>query len=350
MSNGATVRVGLIGAGSICRERHLPGLRAIEGVELIAVCNRSPQSAQRVVEEFSCGQVETDWRRLVTREDVDAIVIGTWPYTHAPMSIAALQAGKHVFCQARMASTLEEAQAMWAAAESRPDLVNMICPPPHRMPWEAYIRHVVTTGELGELRAVRLWCCDGSNLGPLTWREQVELSGIQVMQVGIWAETIHAWLGEYDRLVATTATPIATKPGPDGQPYAIRIPQVVTVSGLLQGGWPITEYHCGVSSEPCNSLWIEGSRGALRIDALSGIFRHDGNAFVPADVPESFLRDWQVETDFIEAVRRARQGAAPDERPVSPDFAEGLKYMRKMAALHRSAATEQFVAPATLGP
>ena len=57
---------------------------------------------------------------------------------------------------------------------------------------------------------------------------------------------------------------------------------------------------------------------------------------------------WSVESDFIAAVRAAREGARPEARPVRPDFEEGLLYMRKVEAVHRSAASGQAVAPHTL--
>src|SRR5919201_135379 len=114
------LRIGIIGAGGIVKSRHLPALRAVEGVEVVAVCNRSRESGEEVAREWQIPEVMTDWRALVARPDLDAVLIGTWPYTHAEMSIAALEAGKHVFCQARMARNLAEARQMLAAAERHP--------------------------------------------------------------------------------------------------------------------------------------------------------------------------------------------------------------------------------------
>src|SRR5919202_3337994 len=123
-----TLRIGIIGAGGIVKSRHLPALRQIEGVEVVAVCNRSRESGEAVAREWSIPEVLTDWRELVARPDLQAVFIGTWPYTHAEMSIAALEAGKHVFCQARMARDLAEARAMLATARAHPDQVAMLCP------------------------------------------------------------------------------------------------------------------------------------------------------------------------------------------------------------------------------
>src|SRR2546421_8495696 len=121
------LRIGIIGAGGIVRSRHLPALRGIEGVEVIAVCNRSRESGAAVAREFAIPEVMTDWRALVARDNLQAIFVGTWPYTHAEMSIAALDAGKHVFCQARMARNLAEAREMLGAAERHPQQVATLC-------------------------------------------------------------------------------------------------------------------------------------------------------------------------------------------------------------------------------
>ncbi|HEX7008793.1 MAG TPA: Gfo/Idh/MocA family oxidoreductase, partial [Phycisphaeraceae bacterium] len=333
-----------IGAGDIFRQRHLPNLRQIEGVEVRVVCNRSEASGRRIAGEFGIAEVETDWRRLLERDDLDAIMIGTWPYRHKEMSVAALDAGKHVFCQARMAMDLAEARQMVQAVEAHPQLVHMICPPPHRMPWEPYIRHLIDSDQLGQVRSVRVASLSDANLKPgVSWRERVEYSGKQVLAVGIWAETLNAWLGEYDTLAATTATPIPAKTDDRGQPYAIRIPQIVLIQGTLRSGAAISEHHSGVAGhERADQVTIDGSKGTLRVDIRSSSiwFAPLGRELRQVDVPADLKRDWQVERDFIEAVRAARQGRSWS---VSPDFHEGLRYMKKVEAIHQSAQSGETV-------
>lgn len=340
-----TVGIGFIGAGGIARQRHVPGLKAIPGVKLVAVCNRGEESSRDAAEEYGFEAVQTDWRALIARDDVDAVFIGTWPYTHAEMSIAALEAGKHVFCQARMAMNLAQAQRMQASAQARPELVNMLCPPPHRMPYEPFVRTMIRTGRLGELREVEVACLDAScdNPDKITWRERVEYSGKQIMQVGIWAELLNAWVGEYETLKAVTHTPVSTKTDTDGKAYPIQIPQVVLIEGQLVNGATINEQHSGVSQEPpMNSVTIYGSAARLRYP-IGGqlLFGKIGEPLKPAVVPKELTCSWQVEASFIAAVRAARAGIPPQQRRVSPDFVEGLKYMKKVEAIHLSARTGQ---------
>ena len=114
-----SIRVGVIGAGANTRTKHIPNLQAIDGVEVVSVCNRSRDSSQRAADEFGIPQVYAHWWELIAAEDTNAIVIGTWPYMHHRLTIAALEAGKHVMCEARMAMNAAEAIAMRAAARAR---------------------------------------------------------------------------------------------------------------------------------------------------------------------------------------------------------------------------------------
>jgi predicted dehydrogenase len=344
MAEDQLIRVGVIGAGGICKQRHLPGLTQLEDVDLTAVCNRSEASARAVAEQWSIDHIETDWRKLVERDDVDAVVIGTWPYTHQVMAEAALQAGKHVFCQARMACDLAEARSMVQAAEAHPQQVAMLCPPPHRMPWEPWIRAQLDGGALGELYDVRLVSINDANLNAqsITFREQIEYSGKQALQVGIWAETLIAWLGEVAELSATTATPIPTKRDEGGKLHEIRIPQTVIVDGVLENGATIGEHHSGLARhEHGNYLTMHGSEATLRVDAMQQVsMGKRGEPMQPVQVPIEMQRDWRVERDFIEAVRKARAGEAWS---VDPDFHQGLKYMKKVEAIDQAARTGQRV-------
>lgn len=343
MTANQKIRIGFIGAGSICRQRHLPGLAPLADVEIVAVANRTVQSGRKVAAEFNIAHVVDDWRRLLARSDVDAVFIGAQPYMHKEMSMAALEAGKHCFCQARMAMDLAEAEAMAACARRHPNLVNMLCPPPMRMPFEPFIRDLLTRDQLGPITAVQLISVNGSNLDRHTihWRERVEVSGKQVLAMGIFAEVLNAWVGRYESLTAQTATPIATKKDESGAALAIGIPQVVTIAGRLENGALATEIHSGVATDkttPLSQLTIWGLKGTLRYEFGDQILlAASGEPLRPVAVPSTLQRGWQVEADFVAAVRLARQGKPPEQRRVSPDFEEGLAYMRKVEAVHVSA-------------
>ncbi len=348
-----TIRIGIVGAGSIYQTRHLPNLSKLAGVSLVAVANRSMESSRRVADRWGIAHVEPDWRRLIRREDIDAVFIGTWPYMHAEMSIAALAAGKHVFCQARMAMDLAEARAMLDAARAHPHLVNMLCPPPHRMPFEDIIRRIVEEGTLGDLAAVSLVSVNDASLQSdrLHWRENVAYSGRQIMAVGICAEMLNAWVGPYESLSAATAVVVGTKQDEHGRQVEVRVPQTVAVHGRLRRGVICHELHAGAAAGAPQGDWlhIHGAAASLRYRLMSSTIEiaHAGRPYEPLPIPSGHAATvdeaWTVERSFIDAVRQAMAGAPPEARPLSPDFAEGVEYMKKMEAIHLSAQSGRLI-------
>ena len=71
------IRIGIVGAGANTRRHHIPGFKALPGVEVVSVVNRSRESSERVAEEFDIPEVYDDWEELVEADDTDAICIGT---------------------------------------------------------------------------------------------------------------------------------------------------------------------------------------------------------------------------------------------------------------------------------
>jgi len=113
-----TLRIGLVGCGAIARRAHLPAFRAV-GPELADVrmfASRSPASAEAAAKEWGSGVVEPDWRRLVESSEIDAVDICSPNRSHAPIAIAAAEAGKHVLVEKPMACSVAEADAMIEAA------------------------------------------------------------------------------------------------------------------------------------------------------------------------------------------------------------------------------------------
>src|SRR6266550_210656 len=180
------IRVGFVGAGRNTQSRHIPGLGKQPGVELVAVANRSRESGERVAKEFGIRRVEGDWHDVVRAPDVDAVCIGTWPYTHCEMTVAALAAGKHVLCEARMAMN---------AAEGRRTLEV-----------DSTLTALLADGYVGEVLAVELSATRQPSFvdreAPLHWRQDVALSGHNVLTMGIWYEAMIRWLGPARRVTA----------------------------------------------------------------------------------------------------------------------------------------------------
>src|SRR5262249_2809436 len=79
---------GIVGAGQITRKRHLPGFKTIPGVRIVGVCNLHRESTSRVAREFNIPKVFGSWESLVEDDEIDAVVIGAWPYLHCPVTLA----------------------------------------------------------------------------------------------------------------------------------------------------------------------------------------------------------------------------------------------------------------------
>src|SRR5437667_8386563 len=152
MTTQRPLRIGLIGAGANTRSRHIPGLRALPSVEIVSVCNRRPESTAAIAREFKIPRTCASWEDVVRDPEVDAVVIGTWPYLHCPITLAALDAGKHVLSQARMAMNAREAQRTLDRSRESPSLTAMVGPSPYGLTGATFLRTLIAAGLLAGRR------------------------------------------------------------------------------------------------------------------------------------------------------------------------------------------------------
>src|SRR6188508_3135463 len=150
--------------------------------ELRALCGRDPVRVAEAARQLGWRSTETDWTRLLLRDDIDLVDICTPGDTHAEIAIAALEAGKHVLCEKPLANSVDEAKAMAAAAERAADwgVIAMVGFTYRRTPAIALARQLVSEGRIGDIRHVRAqylqdWLSDP--LSPMTWRLEKEHAG-----------------------------------------------------------------------------------------------------------------------------------------------------------------------------
>jgi predicted dehydrogenase len=338
---GERIRVGIVGAGTNTRARHIPGLRAIEGVEIVSVCNRNRASSEQVAQRFDIPKVYDSWQELVAAPDTDAIVIGTWPYLHAPVTLATLAADKHVLCEARMAMNAAEARLMRDAARAKPQLVAQVVPSPFTLGVDATVQRLIADGYLGEILAVT--ARDGNQFldpaAPLHWRQDAGLSGANVLTLGIWYEALLRWVGEATRVVAMGKTFVKMRKDADGRARAVRVPEHVDVVADLACG---AQAHLqmssvtGLAGQP--EAYLFGSRGTLRF-AEGKLYGGQPGATQLDEVPIAPAQagGWRVEEEFVNAIR--------GREPVThTTFDDGLKYMQFTEAVSRSMAEQCEVA------
>jgi predicted dehydrogenase len=339
----STLRVGLIGAGANTKARHIPGLRAIEDVEIIAVCNRRLESSDAVAREYGIGRIYERWQDLLGNPDIDAVVIGTWPYLHRAITLAALESGKHVLTEARLALNAAEAHEMLAASRRHPELVTQIVPSPYGLAGDRLMKELLESNYLGKLREVRVYSMLNSladPAAPLSWRQDAALSGFNMLNLGIIHETLLRWLPPPVRVMAQVHAFIPSRIDPQsGVRRAVGTPDSVQVLAVLENGGRASYHFSGVTSFGQGAgVWLYGTEGVLHYDLKSDRIR-GGNAQstqTAADeleeipIPPEKALSWQVEADFIDSIRT---GA-----PVRfTDFTTGVAYMEFTEAVARSA-------------
>ena len=343
-----TIRIGIVGAGANTRDRHIPGFQAIPGVELAAVANRGRASGERVAQQFGIARVYDHWQEVIEDDEIDAVMIGTWPYLHAPVTLAALEAGKHVLTEARMAMNLAEAEQLLAASREHPELVTQIVPAPFTVPVDKAIQRRVLDGYLGELLAVDVRVADlragGSWLNretPITWRQDRTLSGLNIMTMGIWYECALRWTPGVSSVMARTRTFAPLRRDPDtGEPRAATVPDHVAIIGDMPGGGVFQMTVSSVTGlAPGPELWLHGAEGTLRFvmagQKLYGGRRGD-TQLSEIQVGEDERYSWRVEQEFVGAIRG-------EEQVTRTSFADGVRYMAFTEAVAESAATGQAV-------
>ena len=158
------IRVGLIGAGGNVRNRHIPGFQGVDDCEIVAVANRTVQSGRVIADQFNIPKVYGHWREVLEDDEINAVCIGTWPYMHRAMTLAALEAGKHVLTEARMANDAEEARDMLRASRAHPHLVCQLTPTSTSYTIDNVIKRLIDEGYLGELLSVDFTSCKTTSL------------------------------------------------------------------------------------------------------------------------------------------------------------------------------------------
>ncbi|AOV08642.1 dehydrogenase [Sporosarcina ureilytica] len=164
MGSLTTLKVAVIGCGSIAKNRHLGEFDHNPNVEIVAVCDIVEERVQEVAEQYGV-KAYTNYEDVLKIEEIDAVSVCLPNYLHAPVSIAALEAGKHVLCEKPMATSIEEADAMIEAAKKN-DRKLMIAHNQRFVSSHQKARALIESGEVGKIFSFRSAFGHG---GPETW-------------------------------------------------------------------------------------------------------------------------------------------------------------------------------------
>lgn len=172
----STLNFAIVGCGGIALQNHLPGLALLPDVRVAALCDADPATLERARSQTGVAVASTRYEEVVRRDDVHAVIIATPNFTHAPIALAAIGAGKHVLCEKPLAMSGAEARGMAEAAD-RAGVRHMTAFTYRFVPAMRYLAHLVRRGDLGSLyhfRSCRLQDWGTRNLG---WRQVRKLAG-----------------------------------------------------------------------------------------------------------------------------------------------------------------------------
>jgi predicted dehydrogenase len=384
MSEVPSVGVGMVGYAFMGRA-HSQAWQAVSRAfdpplrpRLAAICGRDGAATRAAAGRLGWAAAETDWRALIARDDVQLVDIVAPGNLHAPIAIAALQAGKHVLCEKPLANTLAEAEAMAAAADAAfPQGARaMVGFNYRRVPAIALARRLVEAGRIGPVRHVRAvylqdWLVDPDS--PLTWRMQVEQAGSGALgDLGAHIVDLAQFLtgDEIVGVSALSATFIDRRPLPGGSGDGdaregatgtgrVTVDDAVVFSARFGSGalgsFEATRYATGRK----NALRIElnGSAGSLAFDlerlnelefydggdtdaGVTGGFRRilvteAGHPYLSGWWPPGHILGW--EHTFTHQAKDLLTAIAAGAQP-EPSFGDGLAVQRVLDAVGRSAA------------
>ncbi|WP_232835659.1 Gfo/Idh/MocA family protein [Actinocorallia populi] len=335
---------------------------------MTVLAGRSRQRTSAAAAELGWAGAETDWRRLLERDDVHVIDICTPGDTHAEIAIAALAAGKHVLCEKPLANSVAEAAEMAAAAEAAAarGVRSMVAFNYRRVPAVAFARKLVADGRIGTVRHVRAqylqdWIVDPQH--PLVWRLRREKAGSGALgDIGAHIVDMAQYItGEaLTGVSGLSETFVKERPLPDGTGTgAVTVDDAVVFIGRLEGGALASFEASRFAPGRKNSLRLEvnGSLGSLAFDfeSLNELHFHDDT--LPAEeagfrrilVTEPghpYAGAWWppghglgYEHTFTHEVRDFLAAIAEGADP-APSFADGLRVQQVLDAVERSAADE----------
>jgi predicted dehydrogenase len=362
---GDQLRVGIVGAG--IGAGYVAGFQKQPGVEVTAICARTPTRIAGVALRYGIPRRYTVYEQMLAQERLDIVAIATPNYLHHPMVLAALDAGKHVLCDKPLAMNVTQAREMVAKAESS-GLRHFVPFTWRFLAAALYVKEIIASGFLGELyhANVRYYVSGwGDPQGPMRWQYDKERAGTGALG-NLGSHAIHLiewWLGPIQRVCARLRTAVKQRLTEGKERVAIHVDDTCAVLAELADGAPVVFDISSVALVPRVSIEISlhGGEGSLvfqddwgSTDASTGrIFAMRRNDQVPSSVPIPIrlTGEFLQGPDFVTPVRScfARMaaefiGAIRENRVAEPNFHDGLRVQEVIEGILKSAAEERWVA------
>lgn len=359
------LRVGFIGAGFMGKA-HAQAIKGLPicfpdldvDVELTAIAASSPDTARAAATRFGFGSVETDWRALVAREDIDIVSILTPNHLHYEMALAAAEAGKHILLEKPMAMSVAQCEEMVDAVRAA-GTTNMVCFNYRRTPAVLYARALIDEGWLGRPRAFRGrylqdWLADPDI--PINWRLAGPVAGSGTLgDIGSHVVDFAAFLlGDITAVSAMLRTWVDERPTPEGGRQAVDVDDEVLCmlefsSGAI-GSIEATRFAPGRKNYLGFEINFENGSLVFDYERMNELkicdFRSGDTDFKTVHLgpnhpygahfwPIAALGMGYHEVKMIEVADF--MGAVARGEGVRPDFADGLANQKVLAAIESSA-------------
>jgi predicted dehydrogenase len=283
----AMVGYGFMGAAHSVGWRQAPHVFDLpEAVEMAVIVGRTESAVAEAGRRWGWAEHATDWREVIARDDIDLVDIVTPGDSHAEIAIAALEAGKHVLCEKPLANTVEEAEAMAAAAARAAErgVRAMVGFTYRRVPAVTLLRDLIAEGTIGRVQQVRAayrqdWLVDPEM--PLAWRLQKEHAGsgalgdigahIVDMTQFVTGQAVEGVSGTVDTIVKQRPLQASGSglAGQAGEGYGdVTVDDLAIFTGRLTDGALVSFEATRFATGRKNALSIEvsGTSGALRFD------------------------------------------------------------------------------------
>jgi len=204
------IRVGVVGLGWVAQVFHLPLLTRMDDAEVVAVCDKDRGRSKMIGEKFSVPLVYSDFQQMFERDDIDAVIICTSTDAHHPVTMAALQAGKHAFVEKPITRTLREAKELTEEANGR-KLTLMVGMNNRFRPDTMILKSFIEKGELGKLfYAKGGWLKSLSDTNPWMTRKDKSGGGV-VLDLGIVMLDLLLWMMGFPPVTHVSATTYSHK-------------------------------------------------------------------------------------------------------------------------------------------
>ncbi|HEY7032258.1 MAG TPA: Gfo/Idh/MocA family oxidoreductase [Thermomicrobiales bacterium] len=350
---------------------------------MVAICGRDESAVKEAAGKLGWEGYETDYRKLVARNDIGLVDVSTIGNTHHEIVMAALAQGKHVLCEKPLANSLAEAREMVQAAKDA-GVVNVVNFNYRKVPAVTFAQQLVASGRLGEIRhwrAVYLqdWINDPEF--PLVWRLQKEYAGTGALgDIGAHiVDLSHFVIGPIAEVIGTLSTFIterpvetssglgsglaATKGTERGQ---VTVDDSTTFLARFENGVTGTfeATRLAPGRRNYNSFEVNGSKGSLsfnleKMNELEVFFTDDppelqGFRNINVTAPGHPYAVWWpaghiigYEHTFTHAVKDLLDGIKANTSP-APTFADGYRCQAVLDAVERSAASGTWEKPTPL--